>query len=134
MSESTYLTRKEAAALCDCHVDSIRRAEKKGLLPNSRQRADGTIEIAVADLVAAGMLDPLAARTDVTEVAGRSRAERDLTVVRQELAVANTQISPPSPASPTPDGSCTYEPISTTPASTTSTPSSTQLPVPGPGG
>lgn len=93
MSESTYLTRKEAAALCGCHVDSIRRAEKKGLLPNTRQHSQGYTQIAVADLVAAGMLDPLAVRADVTEVAGRSRAERDLTVVRQELAVANAHIA-----------------------------------------
>lgn len=93
MSETAYLTRKEAAALCGCHVDSIRRAEKKGLLPHTRQHRNGSTQIAVADLVAAGMLDPLAARTDVTEVAGRSRAERDLTAVRQELAVAYTQIA-----------------------------------------
>lgn len=93
MSESTYVTRNEAAALCGCNYDTIRRAEKKGRLPNTRQRADGTTEIAVADLVAAGMLDPLAARADVTELAGRSRAERDLTAVRQELVVANTQLA-----------------------------------------
>lgn len=92
MAESTYITRKEAAALCDCHVDSIRRAEKKNLLPNTRQRSDGTTELAVADLVAAGMLDPLAARADVAEVAGRNRAERDLTAVRQELALASARI------------------------------------------
>ncbi|MFP3907301.1 MAG: hypothetical protein ACLFRV_06940 [Acidimicrobiales bacterium] len=76
-----------------CHVDSIRRAEKKDLLPNTRQRSDGTTEVAVADLVAAGMLDPLAAHADVTEVAARSRTERDLTAVRQELAVANAQLA-----------------------------------------
>lgn len=47
-----------SAALCDCHVDSILRAEMKNLRPNTRQRSDGTTEIAVADLVPTGMLDP----------------------------------------------------------------------------
>mgnify|MGYP001274232108 CR=1 FL=1 len=93
MSESTYLTRKEAAALCGCNYDTIRRAEKKGRLPNTRRRGDATTEIAVADLVAAGLLDPFAARADVAEIAGRSRAERDLVAARQELAVAQARIA-----------------------------------------
>lgn len=93
MSESVYLTRREAAALCGRHVDSIRRAEKKGLLPHTREREDSTIEVAVADLVAAGLLDPLAARGDVSELAGRNRAERDLTAARQELAVADARLA-----------------------------------------
>lgn len=100
MSEQTptFVTRKEAAAMCGVHVDTIRRGEtaeppEKPKLPNTRRRTDGVVEIAVADLVAAGMLDPLAARADVTDLAGRSRAERDLTAVRQELALANTQLA-----------------------------------------
>jgi hypothetical protein len=86
------MSRKQAAALCGCHVDSIRRAEKADRLPNTRRDAEGTTQIAVADLVAAGMLDPLAATADVAEIAGRSRAERDLVAARQELAVATARI------------------------------------------
>lgn len=86
MSGRTHLTRKEAAALCGCHVDTIRRNEPA--MGNTRKR-NGVVEVAVADLVAVGLLDPLAAdNCDVAEVAGRSRAERDLVAARQELAVA----------------------------------------------
>jgi DNA-binding transcriptional MerR regulator len=87
MSEAKYLKRKDAAALCGCHVDTIRRAEDKGKLANTRRSPDGSVEITLADLVAAGLLDPLAATGSVTEVAPRTRAERDLIEARHELAV-----------------------------------------------
>jgi hypothetical protein len=93
MSASTYVTRKEAAALCGVHSDTIRRDEKRGALPNVRERTDGTTEIPVADLVAAGRLDPVAARDGVEDIAVRHRAERDLVAARQELAVANARIT-----------------------------------------
>lgn len=93
MSEHAYLNRKEAAAACGCHVDTIRRAEASGKLPNCRRRDDGTVEIPVADLVAAGLLDPLAAAGPIEEVATRSRTERDLAATRQELAVSRAEVA-----------------------------------------
>jgi hypothetical protein len=91
MYEPTYLTQDEAAALCTKSRDTIRRHRRNGHLPNSRQRPDGTMEVAVADLVAAGLLDPLLSTPDVTQVASRSRAERDLVATRQELAVVESR-------------------------------------------
>lgn len=89
---ATSLTRKEAAALCGCHEDTIRRDERDGKYPNRRQRHDGTWEIPVADLVNAARLDPMLARGDVEDAAARSRAERDLIATRQDLAVAKALI------------------------------------------
>lgn len=82
-----WVTQQEAAALCGLSYDTIRRRRRNGRLPRSRERADGSVELPVADLVAAGLLDPTAAGADVGEIATRSRAERDLTAARQDLAV-----------------------------------------------
>ena len=92
MSDAQYLTRKEAAVACGRHEDTIRRYQRDGKLANTRTRGDGTVEVAVADLVAAGLLDPLTAGVDVAEMAGRSRAERDLLTARQDLALAAVRI------------------------------------------
>ena len=91
MYEPTYLTQDEAAALCAKSRDTIRRHRRDGHLPNSRQRPDGTIEVSVSDLVAVGLLDPLLSTPDVTQIASRSRAERDLVSARQELAVVGSR-------------------------------------------
>jgi hypothetical protein len=91
MQGPTYLNQDEAAVVCGKSKDTIRRYRRGGRLANSRQRLDGTVEIAVSDLVAAGLLDPLAAAGDVAEVATRSRVERDLVTSRQELEVMRTQ-------------------------------------------
>jgi hypothetical protein len=56
-----YLTRRDAAAVCGCSVDTLRHDEREGRLPNARKREDGTKEYAVADLLAIGRLDALAA-------------------------------------------------------------------------
>ncbi len=93
MSETRYLTRRDAAAACGCHVDTIRRAEAANRLPNRRARADGTIEIPVADLVGAGLLDPLAAGDGLPELVTRSRSERDLLDARQQVAVRDVTIN-----------------------------------------
>ena len=87
MQQSTFLTQEEAADVCRKSYDTIRRYRRQGRLPNSRTRADGTVEVAVADLVATGLLDALANTGDVTEAASRSRTERDLAAMRQELNV-----------------------------------------------
>lgn len=93
MVESSYLVRKAAAAVCGCSEDTLRRDQRAGKLPHTRRGSDGSVVYAVADLVAAGRLDPLAADESVGEVAGRSRSERDLTDARTELAVARARIA-----------------------------------------
>ena len=91
MSEPRYLTQEEAAAACNKHKDTIRRYRYDGKLPWDT-RDDGVVLVAVADLVTAGLLDPLAADGPVEQVAQRSRAERDLLAARQDLAVAHTRL------------------------------------------
>jgi hypothetical protein len=84
MTDPVDLSRRDAAARCGVHVDTIRRHEKN--FPNKVQR-DGKWMIPVSDLVAAGLLDPFANNEHVEEIAARSRAERDLIALRQEHAV-----------------------------------------------
>jgi hypothetical protein len=91
MQGSTYLSQDEAAIVCGISRDTIRRYRRRGLLTNSQTRPYGTVEVAVSDLVAAGLLDPLAAAGDVTEVATRGRVERDLATLRQEFVVLQTR-------------------------------------------
>ena len=91
MSGPTYVTQDEAAQLCQKSYDTIRRHRRNNALPNSRTRPDGTIEVAVGDLVAAGLFDPFAAGGDVGEVVSCSRIERDLLAARQELAIERTK-------------------------------------------
>lgn len=92
MSETVYLTKKDAAAACGCSEATIQRYHREGRLPNARYGASGKLEVPVPDLVAAGLLDPLAATSDVIEIAGRSRTERDLVTARQDLAVARAEV------------------------------------------
>ena len=93
MSETRYLTREEAATVCACHVDTIRRDERMGRLPNARKRPDGVVEIPVSDLVAAGRLDPLAADAPLTEIVTKSRAERELLEARQRIALLESRVA-----------------------------------------
>ena len=76
MYEPTYLTQDEAAAACGKAKDTMRRYRRDGRLANSRPRPDGTVEVAVSDLVAANPLDPLLATADVSEIATPSRLVR----------------------------------------------------------
>jgi len=92
MSDNRYLTGKEAAALCGCHPDTIRRAETAGKLPNRRTRPGGSVEIPVPDLVAAGLLDPLAAGGTLPALVTRTRTERDLIESRQLVALRDAKI------------------------------------------
>ncbi|MFA5566524.1 MAG: hypothetical protein WC184_10915 [Acidimicrobiia bacterium] len=87
-----FVTFRVAAELCGCDISTIRRANKAEKLPNTRKNKSGAWEVPLADLVAAGMLDPLASNTDVAEILGRSRNERDLVMARQDLALANAEI------------------------------------------
>ncbi len=90
--EGAFLVLRDAAALCNKSEATLSRYRRNDKLPNSRRNADRHVEVAVADLVACGLLDPLAAAGPVSELADRSRAARDLVLVRQELAVATVRI------------------------------------------
>ena len=92
MTEARYLTREEAAAVCACHIDTIRRDERMGKCSNKRTRPDGKIEIPVSDLVAAGRIDPLVADAPLIEIVTKSRVERELVELRQELAVSKMRL------------------------------------------
>lgn len=92
MADPGYLTKKDAAAACGCSEATIQRYKRDGKLPNTRRGAAGVLEVPVADLVAAGLLDPLAATSDLPEVAWRSRTERDLVTARQDLAVTRAEL------------------------------------------
>ncbi len=59
MSTERLVTRKEAAQICGCSYDSIRRRQADGAYPNAHKR-DDTWYMPVSDLVAAGDLDPTA--------------------------------------------------------------------------
>jgi len=85
-----YLTRQEAAAATGVSFDTIRRRIKAGL--PSRKRDDGVVEIAVADLVEHGLLDPLAAGGDITGAVAKSKTERQLDEAQQALAVAGARV------------------------------------------
>jgi hypothetical protein len=85
----THLIKSDAAVLCGCSEDALRRDHRKKLLPNTEQR-EGKTHYAVADLVAIGRLDALRADA-VVELTGRSRAERDLVETRQQLAVMRAE-------------------------------------------
>lgn len=87
-----WVTQEEAAALCGKAYDTIRRYRREQKLPRSRKGAGGAVEVPVADLVAAGLLDPTAAGDNAAEVATRSRAERDLAAARQDLAVLTARL------------------------------------------
>jgi len=76
--ELNYVTQDEAATICGKAKDTIRRYRSDGRLPNSRSRPDGTPEVAVIDLVAMNLLNPLLAKADVIGIASSSGAESDL--------------------------------------------------------
>jgi transposase len=80
MTEAKYLTREEAAAVTGCSIDTLRRDQRMNKFPNVRTRRDGVVEIPVADLVAAGRLDPLAVDTPLAEIATKSRVERRVSI------------------------------------------------------
>lgn len=85
MSTSRYVTKAEAAVLCGRSASAIQRHRREECFPNHRYAEDGTLEIPVSDLVAAGLLDPT---EDAEILLGRTRAERDLVDLRQQAAVA----------------------------------------------
>ena len=55
----THLSKPDGAALCAKSEDTLRRYDRQGKLPNTELR-DGKTFYAVADLVAAELLDPSA--------------------------------------------------------------------------
>lgn len=88
MQPTTHVTQHQAADLTGKSYDTVRRLRRQGKLPNSRERSDGVIELAVSDFVETDLLNPLAAAAEAIEAVSRSRTERDLFEARQELALA----------------------------------------------
>lgn len=91
MSETRYLTREQAASACAVSEATIRRDDSLGKYPNRRVRADGVVEIPVSELVAAGRLDPLNVDAPLEEIAKKSKLEREVLDLRQELAVVTAR-------------------------------------------
>lgn len=89
MSAEQWVTQREAAELCGCSYDTIRRKRKAGLLGECRQERPGDHSsewlVPISGLVAAGLLDPVAAASDPEAVLGRREAERLYEVARLEL-------------------------------------------------
>lgn len=91
MSETAiHLTRQEAAAACGVSFDTIRRRIRASM--PSDKRDDGVVVVAIADLVAHGLLDPLAAGGDVSGAVAKSKAERQLGDAQQALAAADARV------------------------------------------
>ncbi|MBS1838438.1 MAG: hypothetical protein JST64_12170 [Actinobacteria bacterium] len=91
-STECFVTRREAARICGCSYDSIRRRQADGAYPNAEER-DGAWLIPMSDLVAAGDLDP----TAPTEPARHDPDTSDIGAVRiarleAELAWAQAEI------------------------------------------
>lgn len=84
------VTRREAARLCGCSYDSIRRRQAEGAYPNAVER-DGAWVIPVSDLVAAGDLDPTApveappADSDSGDAVRIARLEAALAAAESEI-------------------------------------------------
>lgn len=93
MAGSPFLTRKEAAAVCECSENTLRRDQREGRLPQARLGDDGATLYAVSDLVAIERLDPLTAPGAVHEVVGYDRTGSELAVARRELASAQARIA-----------------------------------------
>ena len=94
-----YVTITEGAALCGPggSVDTIKLRCKAGDLPSARQQAGdtkGTWEFQLTDLVALGLLDPSTLPDEPTldDLLPKSRAERDLQAVRQELQLTRLKL------------------------------------------
>jgi hypothetical protein len=89
MSAERWWRQKEAAELCGCSYDTIRRRRKNGDFGECRQESPGDHSaewlIPISGLVAAGLLDPVAAGSDPEAVLGRREAERLFEVARLEL-------------------------------------------------
>lgn len=89
MSAAQWVTQREAAELCGCSYDTIRRRRKHGDFGECRQESPGEHSsewlLPQAGLVAAGLLDPVAAGSDPEAVLGRREAERLYEVARLEL-------------------------------------------------
>jgi septal ring factor EnvC (AmiA/AmiB activator) len=83
------LTRKQAADLLGCSVDTIRRREGK-LYPNAAL-VDGVTLIPLADLIAAGHYTP-AATEDLAQTIARVRDDRETQRLREELALTRIHL------------------------------------------
>jgi hypothetical protein len=94
-ADERYLTQNEACSLCGCDYSTVKRHRMAGHFPGVRRRPDpnGTYEIPLTDLIAAGLWDP--AEGDAEDVAaafGRTKVERRLEETRLALERANARI------------------------------------------
>ena len=97
MSAERWLKQKEAAELCGCSYDTIRRRRKHGDFGECRQETPGDHSaewlVPLSGLVAAGLLDPTAAGSDPEAVLGRREAERLFEVARLELERTRAELA-----------------------------------------
>ncbi|HEX3946629.1 MAG TPA: hypothetical protein VHW47_02940 [Acidimicrobiales bacterium] len=99
MTERLYLSRREAAAACGKSEDTIRRYDRSGRFPGRHVTAGGVTVYPLADLVAAGLLDPAALfDPSVTSepAAGRvggTSSDGELAAAHADLAVARARIA-----------------------------------------
>ncbi len=88
-STERFVTRREAARICGCSYDSIRRRQADGAYPNAVER-DGAWVIPVSDLVAAGDLDPTAPTEPAPPDSDASGADA-VRIARLEAELARAQ-------------------------------------------
>jgi len=98
MAEPMYVNRKSAAVLCGCSTQTLRRYDHDGKLPNRRVGDDGSVLYTVADLVAAGLLDPTGTAvpldlTDRTTPGGGPDARAHLAVAETRIAELTAQLA-----------------------------------------
>jgi hypothetical protein len=91
-----WITLRQAAALTSKSLATMRRWKREERFPRWRPGAGGEIEVPIADVVAAAAnagspIEKLPG-TDLEALAVRNRAERDLLVARQELAVLRARL------------------------------------------
>jgi hypothetical protein len=93
-ADQRYLTQPEAATLCACDYSTIKRYRERSRFPGIRRRDDtnGTYEIPLSDLIAAGLWKPTDGDDeDVAAAIGRTRAERRVEELRVELERTRAQ-------------------------------------------
>jgi DNA-binding transcriptional MerR regulator len=92
MVEPLFINRRTAAVLCGCSTYTLRRYDRDGKLPRRQVGDDGAVHYTVDDLVAAGLLDPLAAGPAL-ETVNSELHDSGPDVAHTELAVAQARIA-----------------------------------------
>lgn len=90
-----YYDRRAAADLSETSVDTIKRREKTGLLPNARPRPGdptGAIEYPISDLINVGLYSPPANGTAPDHVLRQVRDDRELATLKADLLRAEARL------------------------------------------